>query len=67
MADIECGRFTRNGLVCPGVGQPPVALKDLLIKDQAKRAERERKLSFTKKMRILDRLMAEGPPTVEEV
>jgi|AP95_1055475.scaffolds.fasta_scaffold144296_1 hypothetical protein len=53
--------------LCPGVGQDPVGLHDLLIKSQARRAERERKLPFAQKLRILDRLMAAGRPTVEEV
>ncbi|GEM_PF-1261133 len=41
-------------------------LLDRLIKDQERRAEQERKLSFAKKLRILDALQA-TPITVEDI
>lgn len=34
-------------------------LLDRLLKAQTRRAEREKKLSYTKKLRIVDRLMAD--------
>ena len=42
-------------------------LRERLLKDQARRAERERKLSFAKKLRILDQMMQEGAPEFEDV
>ena len=41
--------------------------REELLKDQQRRAERERRLPFAVKLRILDELMAEGPPVVEDV
>lgn len=38
-----------------------------LLKDQRRRAERERKMSFAKKLRVLDELMTDGVPKVEKV
>jgi len=36
-----------------------------LLEDQRRRAEAERRLSFAEKLRILDQLIAAGPPKVE--
>ena len=41
-------------------------LLEKLLEDQRRRAKRERKMSFPEKLRILDRLMADGEPTVED-
>ena len=41
--------------------------REELLKDQQRRAERERRLPFAAKLRILEKLMAEGPPVVEDV
>ena len=38
-----------------------------LLRDQERRAERRKRLPFAEKLRILDRLMAEGPPKIEDV
>ena len=35
-------------------------LREKLLKDQERRAEKERRLSFAKKLRILDRMMQDG-------
>ena len=42
------------------------ALCKKLLREQTRRSNRERRLPYAQKLRILDRLMAEGPPTVEE-
>ena len=49
-----CGNATRS-------------LRERLLRDQSRRAARERKLSFAQKLRILDQMMQEGAPTVEDV
>ncbi len=36
-----------------------------LLKDQEGRAKREAKLSFAKKVKIIDQLMADGAPRIE--
>ena len=36
-----------------------------LLEDQARRAQREKEMLFADKLRVVDRLMAEGPPKVE--
>ena len=41
-------------------------LLDRLLKAQDRRAKRESRLPFAEKLRILDGLMAEGPPKVDE-
>lgn len=41
-------------------------LLDTLLKDQAKSAEKEKKMSFAEKLRVLDRLMADGEPVIED-
>ena len=41
--------------------------REKLLRAKNRRAERERRLPFAAKLRILDELMAEGPPTVEDV
>ena len=38
-----------------------------LLEDQARRAERERRMPFAEKLRVLDQLMADGEPRVEDV
>lgn len=40
-------------------------LLEKLLEDQRRRALREKKMSFAQKLRILDQLMADGEPTVE--
>jgi|GEM_PF-2331148 hypothetical protein len=40
-------------------------LRAKLLKDQARRAERERKLPFWRKLEILDQMMRDGAPDVE--
>ncbi len=42
-------------------------LLESLLRDQRRRAERERKMSFPRKLRVVDGLMADGVPRVEEV
>lgn len=42
-------------------------LVERLLRDQQKRAERERKLPYAKKLRILDQLQAEVAGTGEQV
>ena len=42
------------------------SLLEKLLRDQGRRAERERRLSFAKKLRILDQLMMEGELRVED-
>jgi hypothetical protein len=41
-------------------------LLEKLLRGQGRRAERERRLSFAKKLRILDQLMMEGELRVED-
>ena len=41
-------------------------LLERLLEDQKRRAKRERKMSFAEKLRILDRLMADGEPAIED-
>ena len=41
-------------------------LLEKLLRDQERRAERERKMSFARKLRVVDQLMAGGVPRVEE-
>ena len=41
-------------------------LLEKLLRSQERRAERERKMSFAKKLRVVDRLMADGEPKFEE-
>ena len=41
-------------------------LLEKLLRDQERRAEREKKLSFAKKLRILDQLMMDGDPWVAD-
>ncbi len=38
-----------------------------LLEDQARRAERERRMPFAEKLMVLDRLMADGEPRVEDL
>ncbi len=40
---------------------------DKLLRDQKRRADRERKMPFAKKLRLVDELMAGGVPKIEEV
>jgi hypothetical protein len=40
-------------------------LLDRLLRDQRRRAEKERRMSFAEKLRVVDQLMAEGEPRVE--
>jgi hypothetical protein len=42
-------------------------LLESLLRDQKRRAEREKKMSFARKLRVVDELMADGVPKVEEV
>ena len=42
-------------------------LLDSLLRDQRRRAERERKMPFAKKLMVIDELMKNGVPTVEDV
>ena len=37
-----------------------------LLRDQKRRAEKERRMPFAKKLRVVDRLMAEGEPKIED-
>ena len=48
-------------------GNATRSLRERLLRDQRRRAERERKLSFAQKLRILDQMMQEGAPKVEDV
>ena len=41
-------------------------LLDRLLRDQKRRAEKERRMPFAEKLRVVDRLMAEGEPRVED-
>ena len=41
-------------------------LLERLLEDQRRRAKHERKMSFAEKLRILDRLMTDGEPVVED-
>ena len=41
-------------------------LLERLLEDQRRRANHERKMSFAEKLRILDRLMADGEPVIED-
>ena len=43
------------------------SLLEKLLSAQEKRAKRGREISFSQKLRVLDRLMAEGPPKIEDV
>ncbi len=48
----------------------PEGIKDWhrkLLEEQDRRSEMRRRLPFAEKLRILDRLMAEGPPKIEDV
>ena len=40
-------------------------LRAKLLRDQERRAERERKLPFWRKLEILDQMMADGAPVAE--
>ena len=42
-------------------------LLERLLRDQARRAQHERDMSFEEKLRAVDRLMAEGAPKFEDV
>jgi len=42
-------------------------LLESLLKDQKRRAEKEKKMSFARKLRVVDKLMADGIPAVKEV
>lgn len=42
------------------------SLLEKLLSAQEKRAKRGRELPFAQKLRVLDRLMAESPPRVED-
>lgn len=48
-------------------GNATKRLLESLLRDQRRRAERERKMPFAKKLRVVDELMMEGVPRVEEV
>ena len=41
-------------------------LLERLLRDQSRRAEKERRMPFAEKLRVVDRLMAEGEPRVED-
>ena len=41
-------------------------LLERLLRDQKRRAEKERRMPFAEKLRVVDRLMAEGEPRVED-
>ena len=41
-------------------------LLESLLRDQKRRAERERKMPFARKLRVVDELMTDGVPKVEE-
>ena len=41
-------------------------LQAKLLREQERRAERERKLPFWRKLEILDQMMADGPPAIED-
>lgn len=42
-------------------------LLESLLRDQKLRAEREKKMTFARKLRVVDELMRDGVPKVEEV
>ena len=42
-------------------------LLENLLRDQKRRADREKKMPFAKKLRVVDELMAAGVPKVEAV
>lgn len=42
-------------------------LLESLLRDQKRRAERERKMPFARKLRVVDELMTDGVPKIEEV
>jgi hypothetical protein len=42
-------------------------LLEKLLKDQNRRAERERKMPFAEKLKVVDQLMAAGEPKVEDL
>ncbi len=42
-------------------------LLESLLRDQKRRAEREKKMTFARKLRVVDELMTDGVPKVEEV
>ena len=42
-------------------------LLEKLLRDQARRAKRERKMPFAQKLKMVDKLMAEGQPKVGRV
>ena len=51
-------------------GNSKRGIKDLctrLLREQQRRADKERKLPFYKKLEILDQLMSDGVPKVEKV
>jgi hypothetical protein len=41
-------------------------LLEKLLREQKRKAERERKMSFAEKLKVVDQLMVEGEPRVEE-
>ena len=48
-------------------GNATKRLLESLLRDQRRRADRERKMPFARKLRVVDQLMADGVPTVEGV
>ena len=42
------------------------SLLERLLRDQQRRAEREKKMPFAKKLKVLDQLMADGEPRIED-
>ena len=45
-------------------GNVTKVLLESLLRDQRRRAEREKKMPYAEKLRVVDRLMAEGEPEV---
>lgn len=48
-------------------GNATKRLLESLLRDQKRRAERERKMPFARKLRVVDELMKDGVPKIEEV
>lgn len=42
-------------------------LLEKLLRDQKRRAERERRMPFAEKLKVLDRLIAAGKPKIEDL
>lgn len=47
-------------------GNATKRLLESLLRDQKRRAEREKKMTFARKLRVVDELMTDGVPKVEE-